>query len=130
MSKDFPTPVQPPDRARPAGHYSHGVVANGFVFVSGQLPITPEGEKLSGAGIEAQAEQALANVEAVLKACGSDVSRLVQVRVYLDDIANWPAFDAVYARWAGASRPSRAVVPTGALHYGLKVEVEAVATVP
>jgi enamine deaminase RidA (YjgF/YER057c/UK114 family) len=52
------------------------------------------------------------------------------VRVYLDDIANWPAFDAVYARWAGASRPSRAVVPTGALHYGLKVEVEAVATVP
>jgi len=53
----------------------------------------------------------------------------VQVRVYIDDMANWPAFNAVYARWAGEAKPARAVVPTGALHFGLKVEVEAVATV-
>ena len=44
--------------------------------------------------------------------------------------SNWPEFNAIYARWAGASRPSRAVVPVPALHYGFKIEIEAVATVP
>ncbi|WP_239024475.1 RidA family protein [Ramlibacter humi] len=116
--------------ATPGGHYSHGTVANGFVFVSGQLPITPAGEKLSDAPFERQAEQVLANVQAVLEGCGSGVAHLVQVRVYVDDLANWPAFNGVYAKWAGDHRPSRAVVPAGALHYGFKIEVEAVAAVP
>jgi len=123
------TYVDPDGRTRPGGHYSHGVVANGFVFISGQLPVTPSGEKLSNASFAEQAQQVLANVESVLKASGSSIDRLVQVRVYVDDIANWDEFNAIYARWAGASRRSRAVVPTGALHFGLKIEVEAVATV-
>ena len=121
--------VNPGANAAPGGHYSHGIVANGFVFVSGQLPITAAGEKLTHASFADQARQALANVEAVLKAAGSSIERLVQVRVYVDDVANWPEFNAVYAQWAGSSRPSRAVVPTGPLHYGLKVEVEAVGLV-
>lgn len=121
------TTVEPEGNARPGGHYSHGTVANGFVFVSGQLPITRTGEKLTHASFADQARQALANVEAVLKAAGSGIDRLVQVRVYVDSVENWPEFDRLYAQWAGTSRPSRAVVPTGALHYGLKVEVEAVA---
>jgi enamine deaminase RidA (YjgF/YER057c/UK114 family) len=65
----------------------------------------------------------------VLNACGSGIERLVQVRVYIASLDDWPEFNAIYAQWAGANRPSRAVVPTGPLHYGLKVEVEAVATV-
>jgi reactive intermediate/imine deaminase len=121
--------VNPEGNAKPGGHYSHGVVANGFVFVSGQLPIARDGRKLSDASFAEQAEQVLANVEAVLKAAGSGIDRLVQVRVYVDDVANWPEFNAIYAKWAGESRPSRAVVPTGALHYGFKIEVEAVAMV-
>lgn len=124
-----PRRIDPDDNAPPGGHYSHGTVANGFVFVSGQLPITRAGEMLGDASFEDQARQALSNVEAVLIASGSGIDRLVQVRVYLDDLANWPAFNTVYARWAGASRPSRAVVPTGPLHRGLKVEIEAVAVV-
>ncbi|HEU5295005.1 MAG TPA: RidA family protein [Burkholderiaceae bacterium] len=119
--------INPSENAPPGGHYSHGTVANGFVFVSGQLPITPTGEKLVNATFGEQARQVLANVTSVLKACGSDVDSLVQVRVYVDDVENWPEFNAVYARWAGSSRPSRAVVPTGRLHHGLKIEVEAVA---
>jgi reactive intermediate/imine deaminase len=119
--------INPAGNAAPGGHYSHGTVANGFVFVSGQLPITSAGERLVDASFADQARQVLANVEAVLKACGSSIDRLVQVRVYVDDLANWPEFNAVYAQWAGPSRPSRAVVPTGPLHHGLKVEVEAVA---
>ena len=122
-----PVPVNVPGLPAPGGHYSHAVVANGFVFVSGQLPVREDGTRLAGAPFEQQAQQVLANVRAVLQAAGSDVGRLVQVRVYVDDIADWPAFNAVYAQWAGAARPARAVVPTGALHHGLKIEVEAVA---
>ena len=125
----LPQRVDPDTVARPGGHYSHATIAQGLVFVSGQLPITAEGVKLVDAGFEQQAEQVLANVRNILLACGSDVDRLVQVRVYIDDMANWPAFNAIYARWAGEAKPARAVVPTGALHYGRKVEVEAVAEV-
>lgn len=127
MSASQITPVNPASLAWPGGHYAHGTVANGFVFVSGQLPITPQGEKLVGASFSQQAQQVLQNVAAVLEASGSGIARLVQVRVYLDDVDNWPEFNRIYAEWAGSSQPSRAIVPTGRLHYGLKVEVEAVA---
>jgi reactive intermediate/imine deaminase len=119
--------VSGPGLATPGGHYSHATVANGFVFVSGQLPIAPDGTRLVDAPFEQQARQVLANVEAALRAAGSGIDRLVQVRVYVDSLENWPAFNAVYAEWAGSARPSRAVVPTGPLHYGFKVEVEAIA---
>jgi len=121
--------VNPESSPKPGGHYSHGTVANGFVFVSGQLPIASDGRKLGDASFADQARQVLANVEAVLKAAGSSIDKLVQVRVYVDDVANWPEFDTIYAHWAGDARPSRAVVPTGALHYGFKIEIEAVAVV-
>jgi reactive intermediate/imine deaminase len=124
-----PVTVNPSTMAAPGGHYSHATVANGFVFVSGQLPINAAGERLADAPFEAQAQQVLANVAEILQACGSGVERLVQVRVYVDDIANWPAFNALYARWAGSARPARAVVPTGPLHFGCKIEVEAVASI-
>ena len=54
------------------------------------------------------------------------LEKLTQVRVYVTDIADWPAFNALYAKWAGASRPARCVVPVPQLHYGFKIEVEAV----
>ena len=129
MSEQRPRYVDPQDHVRPGGHYSHGVVANGFVFVAGQLPITPSGQKLSEASFAEQARQVLANVESVLKASGSGIDRLVQVRVYIDDMDDWAEFNGIYAQWAGTSRPSRAVVPCGPLHYGFKLEIEAVATV-
>lgn len=121
--------VNPPGLAAPGGHYSHAVIANGLVFVSGQLPITPDGVKLAGAPFETQALQVLKNLEAALVGAGSSVAELVQVRVYIDGIENWPAFNAVYAKWAGAASPARAVVPTGPLHFGLRIEVEAVGLV-
>ncbi len=82
--------VNPQQLCAPGGHYSHAVVANGFVFVSGQLPITPEGVKLVDAPFEAQVEQVLRNVEATLVGAGSSVAQLVQVRVYVVGPANPP----------------------------------------
>lgn len=124
-----PRRVTPASLAPPGGHYSHAVVANGMVFVSGQLPIDANGHKLVDLSFEVQARQVLANVAGALEAAGSSVSSLVQVRVYVTDIAHWPAFDAIYAAWAGASRPARAVVPVPTLHFGLLIEIEAVAMI-
>ena len=123
--------INPAGMAPPGGHYSHAVVAGGMVYVSGQLPITPSGEKLVNAPFAEQARQVLANIEAALAAAGSGVDRLVQVRVYVTDIAHWPEFNRLYAEWATQSanehRPARAVVPVPALHFGLLIEAEAVA---
>ena len=97
--------------------------------MSGQLPIAPDGSKLNDAPFERQAQQVRDNVAAALAAAGSSVERLVQVRVYVTDIQSWPAFNTLYAKWAGAARPARAVVPVPELHYGFKIEVEAVGRV-
>jgi len=121
--------INPTTLAPPGGHYSHAVVANGFVFISGQLPITPVGEKLNQASFEEQARQVLTNVQAALEAAGSRVAQLVQVRVYVTDIEQWPAFNRIYQVWAGAAPPARAVVPVPLLHHGFLIEVEAVGVV-
>jgi len=124
-----PRTDNPAGLSKPGGHYSHVAIANGFVFVSGQLPITAQGEKLGDASFDVQAEQVLANLQAALIGADSSINQLVQVRVYLDSIEHWPRFNEIYARWAGDAKPARAIVPVGALHFGLKLEIEAVATV-
>ena len=112
----------------PAGHYSHAAVSTGgMVFISGQLPITPDRRKLGDESFEVQAAQVLANLDAVLAACGCGRGDLLQVRVYLCDVELWPRFNDLYAAWLGEHRPARCVVPVPALHYGLALEVEAVA---
>ena len=103
--------VNPSTMAAPGGHYSHAVTAAGFVFVSGQLPIAPDGSKLAEASFEQQAQQVLDNVANALKAAGSSIDKLAQVRVYITDIALWPTFNTIYAKWAGSARPARCVVP-------------------
>lgn len=122
-----PRTVNPAGLATPGGHYSHVSIANGLVFVSGQLPIDAAGRKLTSEPFEAQAEQVLANLARALAGAGSDVTKLAQVRVYIVDVAYWARFNEIYARWAGEARPARAVVPVPALHFGLKIEIEAVA---
>ena len=119
--------TNPATMAAPGGHYSHAVMANWFVFIAGQLPIARDGSKLSDAPFEQQAQQTLDNIAAALTGAGTAIDRLVQVRVYVTDVESWPAFNAIYAKWIGSSRPARAVVPVPELHYGFKIEVEAVA---
>ena len=91
------------------------------------MPVQADGARLNQAPFEAQARQVLANVAAALRGAGSSIDKLVQVRVYITDIALWPAFNTLYAQWAGTARPARAVVPVPQLHYGFQIEVEAMA---
>ena len=121
------THVNTEDAPSPGGHYSQAVVYNGLVFVSGQLAIDPlTGEKRLGS-IEEQTEQALKNVGAILKAAGSDMSRVLKMTVYVSDIQLWGRVNETYARVLGEHRPARAVIPTRELHYGFLVEIEAIA---
>jgi reactive intermediate/imine deaminase len=111
----------------PAGHYSHTCTAAGLVFVSGQLPVDAHGKPLGDQPFERQAEQVLANIDACLEAAGTSRSRLLQVRVYVSDMNFWPAFNRIYADWIGEHRPARAVAGVASLHFGLLLEIEAVA---
>ncbi len=115
----------------PAGHYSQAVVHNGLVFVAAQLPVSVERPgQVVGGSAAAQAEQALRNVLAIVRAAGSDVSRILKVTVYLADTGDWDEVNAVYARVMGEHKPARAMIPTGrALHLGALVGVEAIAAV-
>jgi len=121
--------VQTKNALKPAGHYSQAVVYNGLVFVSGQLAVDHEtGEKKTGS-IEEQTEQALKNISEILKAAGSDLSRVLKMTVYVSDISLWDAVNQTYARVMGESRPARAVIPTKELHHGFLIEIDAIAAV-
>ncbi|MFT5731970.1 MAG: 2-iminobutanoate/2-iminopropanoate deaminase [Planctomycetota bacterium] len=118
-----------PSIPTPAGHYSPIVEHAGTLYLSGQLPIDPDTESTPD-GIEAQTLQALVNIERILTAAGTDRGALVQVRIYVTDVAFWPQVNEVYAAFMGDSRPARIVVPCGALNHGCLVEIEAIAASP
>jgi reactive intermediate/imine deaminase len=109
------------------GHYSQAVVHGGLVYVAGQLPIVPEAPERRLGGFEAQAEQVLSNVFAILEAAGSAPAGILKATVYVADVSHWPAFDAIYERRMGEHRPARTVVPVSALHYGYLVEMDVIA---
>ena len=114
----------------PAGHYSQGVVHGGLVYVAGQLgkdPALPDGPPGT---LEEQTERALRNVEAVLKAAGSDLAHVLQTTVYVSDASFWGRVNDVYARVMGAHRPARAIVPVNEFRGGWQVEIAAIAAVP
>ena len=110
----------------PAGHYAQATVAAGLVFVSGQLPIHPHSLSMPE-GLDAQVVQAMRNVEAILVAAGSSLSKLVSVTLYITDVGHWPEVNRKYAEIMGEHKPARTVVPVPALHYGALIEINAVA---
>jgi 2-iminobutanoate/2-iminopropanoate deaminase len=119
--------IDTPNAPKPAGHYSQATVYNGLVFVAGQLSIDPATGAHKTGAIEEQTELALSNVLAILEAAGSDWSRVLKMTVYVADINLWDAVNKVYSRMLGEHRPARAIIPTGALHHGFLIEIDAVA---
>lgn len=113
----------------PAGHYSPAIEHNGLVYVSGQLPMDLETRVPFTGDIDAQTELALKNVEAVLKAAGSDLGHVLQMTIYVSDMELWGAVNTAYARVMGDHRPARAIVPVKDLHFGTKIEIQAIAAV-
>ena len=119
------------DRApKPAGHYAQAVVSCGHVYISGQLPIRPDGCPLAEDGFESQARQAIQNTLEILHAAGSTRQHLVKVTAYIVGIAHWARFNAVYASMLPDACPARSVVPVPELHHGYLVEIDAIAVQP
>jgi len=118
------------DRAPvPGGHYSQAIVHNGLVYVSGQVPIDPKTGKKETGTIEEQTRLVLNNLSAILDASGSSLKEVLKVTVYVSNISLWGKVNEVYAEIFGDHRPARAIVPTRDLHFGFKIEVDAVAAI-
>jgi 2-iminobutanoate/2-iminopropanoate deaminase len=110
------------------GPYSQGIALADWVFVSGQIPLDPVTGELVRGSFADHATRVLANVDAILRAAGSDRRRVVKVTVYLTDVERFAEFNEVYATFFGDHRPARAVVGVKALPRGAQVEIEALAT--
>jgi 2-iminobutanoate/2-iminopropanoate deaminase len=119
--------IETRDAPTAAGHYSQAIVHNGVVYVAGQLPIDPKDRNRPVGSIEEQTERTLRNVEAILVAAGSGLDRVLQMTIYISDIELWGGVNTAYARVMGSHKPARAVVPVKDLHYGYKIEIQAIA---
>lgn len=121
-------PVYPEGSVKSKAHYSPGIIHNGVVYVSGQLPLDANGAAQLGS-IEDQTRLCMKNLENILKAAGSDLNHVMKVNVFIADIANWAKFNETYASIMGEHRPARIVVPCGILNRGCSIEIDCIAAV-
>ncbi len=121
--------IQPENIPVPKGHYSPAVEHNGLIYVSGQLPINHATSEAETGSIEAQTELALRNVEAILVTANSDLQHVLQMTIYISEMDDWGKVNEVYKRILGDHKPARAIVPVKDLHFGTKIEIQAIACV-
>ena len=108
------------------GPYSQAIAVNGLVYTSGQIALNPKTGTLEGTGVEAQTEQAVQNLKAVLEAAGSGLQNVVKTTCFLQRMSDFAAFNAVYEKYF-PGKPARSCVEVAALPKGALVEIEAVA---
>lgn len=124
-------PVHAENLPRPVGPYSPGMNFQRLVFVSGQGATDPATGQLAGADVATQTEQCLKNVEAILKAAGTDLQHVLRCGVFLIDMKEFPKMNAVYERMFGEHRPARTTIQAAGLPgEGLRVEIDAIAYIP
>ncbi len=111
------------------GPYSQAIQANGFIYVSGQLPIDPATGAFAGESIQEQTRQSLTNIQNILKEAGADMSNVVKTTVLLKNIADFADMNAVYAEFFTGDYPARAAFEVAALPKNALVEIEAVAAI-
>jgi 2-iminobutanoate/2-iminopropanoate deaminase len=117
------------DRAPKAiGPYSQAVVANGFVFVSGQIPLDPAAGQIVADGIAEQTAQVFENIKSVLEAAGSSLDQALKTTVYLKDMGDFAPMNEVYDRYFPANPLARATVETAGLPRDVRIEIDCIAT--
>lgn len=109
------------------GPYSQGIIANGFVFASGQIPLDPATGELNTGPVEEQSHLVLTNLKAVIEASGSSMDKVVKCTVFLEDMDDYGAVNAIYGEYFNAPYPARAAVQVARLPKDVKVEIEAIA---
>jgi 2-iminobutanoate/2-iminopropanoate deaminase len=121
------TPISTDRAPKAIGPYSQAVRAGGLLFLSGQVPLDPATGELLRGTIEEEAGRVLQNLGAVLEAAGSGFGKVVRTTVYLVDLADFAAMNAVYARVFGEARPARSTVQVAALPRGARIEIDVIA---
>ncbi len=109
------------------GPYSQAIDCGDLVFLSGQIPLVPETGLVAKGGLEAQAHQMFANIQAVLAEAGMSLSNVVKTTVFMTDLSQFAAFNAIYAEYFKAPYPARSCVEVSALPKGVLVECELIA---
>jgi 2-iminobutanoate/2-iminopropanoate deaminase len=121
--------VTTPDAPAAIGPYSQAIKAGGFLFLSGQIPLDPASGALIGGGIEEQTHRVLQNLGAVLAAAGASFADVVKTTVYLQDMNEFAAMNAIYGTYFPTPAPARATVQAARLPRDVKVEIDLIATV-
>ncbi len=121
--------VSTPAAPAAIGPYSQAIVANGFVFTSGQVPLDPASGQIVAGDIREQTQRVMENLRAVLEAAGSSLDAAVKTTCFLRDLADFAAFNEVYGTFFTADPPARSTVQVAALPRGAAVEVEVIALV-
>lgn len=121
--------IATPNAPQAIGPYSQAIKANGFVFVSGQIPVDPATQKLVEGGVAQQTEQVITNLEAILKEAGSSLDKVVRTGVYLKDMGEFAAMNDIYERFFPQSSPARSTVEVARLPKDVRVEIDAIALV-
>ena len=121
------TVIQTSNAPEAVGPYSQATSANGLVFCSGQIALTPEGDDRTGDSIATQTRQCLTNLAAVLAEAGTGLDNVVKVTAFLTDMGDFPEFNDAYAEFFTDAVPARATVGVAALPKGAGVEVECIA---
>lgn len=116
-----------PDAPKAIGPYAQGIVAGGFLFTAGQIPLDPATARLVEGDVSVQTGRVLDNLEAVLRGAGATLQDVVKTTVFLADLADFAAMNEVYAKRFGAHRPARSTVQVAALPAGARIEIELVA---
>jgi 2-iminobutanoate/2-iminopropanoate deaminase len=111
------------------GPYSQAVVANGWAFLSGQIPLDPVTNQILTGDIAAQTERVLENLKSVLEAAGSSLDRVVKTTVYLKDMGEFAKMNEVYGRYFASNAPARATVEAARLPRDVSVEIDCIASV-
>lgn len=120
--------ISTPDAPAAIGPYSQAIVAGNMLYTSGQIPIDPKNGEINGADITAQAEQVMQNLAAVLTEAGTDFAKVVKTTCFLADMADFAAFNAVYAKYF-TTCPARSCVAVKTLPRGVLCEVEVIAVI-
>ena len=122
--------VQTDAAPRAIGPYSQAVIANGFVFCSGQIPLDPETGVVVEGDVRVQTERVMKNLAAVLAAAGAGFDRVVKTTIFLKDLADFAAVNEVYGAYFTGAAPARATVEVSRLPRDVRVEIDMVAALP
>lgn len=120
--------VQTPNAPAAIGPYSQAMIANGMVFTSGQIALTPSGDMLNG-DVKVQCAQVLSNLKAVLEAAGSSLDNVVKTTIFLDNMDDFGAVNELYAQAFGDHKPARSTVAVKTLPRNALVEIDAIALI-